>query len=123
MNAFVYWLADGANAAATGLQRPRSEADLVLPDLKAVTFLGTSGWNILAIGIGVAMIGLLFGLVKYQKLRNLPVHKSMLEISELIYGTCKTYLKTQAKFIFQLWVLIATIIIIYFAALEHVEPP
>ncbi len=86
-------------------------------------FLGTSGWNILAIGIGVSIIGLLFGLVKYQKLKNLPVHKAMLEISELIYGTCKTYLRTQAKFIFQLWVLIATIIVIYFAALEKVPGP
>src|ERR1043165_5467710 len=123
MNAFVYWLADGANAAATGVARPRSEADLVLPDLKSVQFLGTSGWNILAIGIGVSLLGLLFGLIKYQKLKTLPVHKAMLEISELIYSTCKTYLRTQAKFIFQLWILIATIIVIYFAALEHVEPP
>src|SRR5215207_9915850 len=100
MTSLIPWLTEGAAAAANaGISRPRSEADLVLPDLKAVTFLGTSGWNILAIGIGVSIIGLLFGLVKYQKLRNLPVHAAMLEISELIYGTCKTYLRTQAKFI------------------------
>jgi K(+)-stimulated pyrophosphate-energized sodium pump len=123
MTSLIPWLTEGAAAAASGgIARPRSEADLVLPDLKAVTFLGTSGWNILAIGIGVSLIGLLFGLVKYQKLKNLPVHKAMLEISELIYSTCKTYLRTQAKFIFQLWILIATIIIIYFAALEKVPP-
>ncbi|HET9621357.1 MAG TPA: sodium/proton-translocating pyrophosphatase, partial [Kofleriaceae bacterium] len=84
--------------------------------------LGTTGWNILAIGLVVSAIGLLFGLVKYQKLRNLPVHAAMLEISELIYSTCKTYLRTQAKFIFQLWILIAIVIVVYFAALEHVEP-
>src|SRR6478735_11532491 len=118
---FVNWLTEGAAAAAGhGVQRPSSEADLVLPDLKSVQFLGTSGWNILAIGIGVSLIGLLFGLVKYQKLKNMPVHKSMVEISELIYSTCKTYLRTQAKFIFQLWILIAAIIVIYFAVLEKV---
>ncbi len=117
----INWLADGATAAATGVAtRPRSEADLVLPDFRQVQFLGTSGWNILALGLAVSAIGLLFGLFKYQKLKNLPVHKAMLEISELIYTTCKTYLRTQGKFIAQLWILIATIIVIYFAALEEV---
>jgi K(+)-stimulated pyrophosphate-energized sodium pump len=80
-----------------------------------------SGWMLLAIGLGVCGIGFLFGLVKYQKLKNLPVHKAMREISELIYGTCKTYLATQAKFIVQLWVLIAAVILVYFAVLEKVE--
>jgi len=123
MTHLLHWLAEGTTAAASSaLNRPRSEADLVLPDLKQVQFLGTSGWNILAIGIAVSAIGLLFGLVKYQKLKNLPVHKAMYEISELIYATCKTYLRTQAKFIAQLWILIAGIIVIYFAALEHVPP-
>jgi K(+)-stimulated pyrophosphate-energized sodium pump len=68
-------------------------------------------------------IGLLFGLLKYQKLRNLPAHKAMIEISELIYATCKTYLKTQAKFIAYLWVLIAAVILVYFAVLEKVPFP
>jgi K(+)-stimulated pyrophosphate-energized sodium pump len=126
MTPLIQWLSEGAaaaGAAATGLVRPRSEADLVLPDLRGVRFIsdnGPTGWWILAIGIVVSAIGLLFGLVKYQKLKNLPVHKAMLEISELIYSTCKTYLRTQAKFIAQLWVLIATIIVIYFAVLEEV---
>jgi len=124
MTSLVQWMTEGAaEAVSHGISRPRSEADLVLPDLHSVQFLGTSGWNILAIGIGVSILGLLFGLMKYQKLKNLPVHKAMYEISELIYGTCKTYLRTQAKFIFQLWVLIATIIVIYFAALEQVPGP
>jgi K(+)-stimulated pyrophosphate-energized sodium pump len=57
--------------------------------------------------------------VKYRTLKNLPVHAAMLEISELIYGTCKTYLKTQAIFIAKLWVMIATVIVIYFAVLER----
>ena len=59
MTPLIHWLTEGAAAAAnSGVVRPRSEADLVLPDLKSVTFLGTSGWNILAIGIAVSAIGL-----------------------------------------------------------------
>jgi K(+)-stimulated pyrophosphate-energized sodium pump len=125
MTSIIHWLADGAHTAASAgiAQRPRSEADLVLPNFREVQFLGTTGWNILAIGLGVCALGLLFGLMKYQKLKKLPVHKAMLEISELIYTTCKTYLRTQAIFIAQLWVLIATIIVVYFAALEKVELP
>src|SRR3954471_17383969 len=121
MYSSLQWLAAEAATAASGVAaRPRSEAQLVLPDLHQVHMLGTTGWNILALGLVVSAIGLLFGLVKYQKLKNLPVHKAMREISELIYATCKTYLRTQAKFIFQLWVLIAIVIVVYFAALEHV---
>jgi K(+)-stimulated pyrophosphate-energized sodium pump len=107
-------------AAATGpAVRPSSEAQLKLPEFNQVKFLGVTGTTLLAIGIGVCGLGFLFGLLKYQKLKNLPVHKAMREISELIYGTCKTYLKTQAKFIAWLWVLIAAVIIIYFKFLEH----
>ena len=126
MMSSITWLAEAV--ATTQARRPHSEADLALPDFHQVKFLGTNGWNILALGLVVSAIGLLFGLVKYQKLKNLPVHKAMLEISELIYSTCKTYLKTQAKFIFQLWILIAGVIIVYFAFLErdldgqHVAP-
>ncbi|HEY4178644.1 MAG TPA: sodium-translocating pyrophosphatase [Kofleriaceae bacterium] len=110
------------NAAAEAVGgRPHSESQLALPNFHNVQFLGTSGWNLLAMGLVVCAIGLLFGLVKYQKLRNLPAHAAMIEISELIYSTCKTYLKTQAKFIAMLWVLIAAVIVVYFAALEHVE--
>ncbi|HSN30785.1 MAG TPA: sodium/proton-translocating pyrophosphatase, partial [Kofleriaceae bacterium] len=122
MTSLIHWLAAGADAAGAASARPRSEAQLQLPDFHQVKFLGLSGWNLLAIGLVVSAIGLLFGLIKYQKLKNLPVHAAMKEISELIYATCKTYLRTQAKFIFQLWVLIAAVIVIYFAALEKVEP-
>jgi K(+)-stimulated pyrophosphate-energized sodium pump len=121
MTPIVQWLAATAESAAHAASaRPRSEAQLVLPDLRQVHMLGITGWNILAIGLAVCAIGLLFGLLKYQNLRNLPVHKAMLEISELIYATCKTYLWTQAKFIFWLWLLIATVIVVYFRALEAV---
>src|ERR1700761_7009797 len=91
-------------AAATGQAvRPSSEAQLALPHFDQVKFLGLPGTTILAIGLAVCGLGFLFGLLKYQKLKNLPVHKAMLEISELIYGTCKTDLRTQAKIIALLW--------------------
>src|SRR5687768_5859088 len=121
MTSLIHWLAAAADPVATGVSaRPHSEAQLALADFHQVKFLGMSGWMILALGLAVSAIGMLFGLMKYQKLKNLPVHEAMREISELIYGTCKTYLKTQAKFIFQLWLLIATVIVVYFAALEKV---
>jgi K(+)-stimulated pyrophosphate-energized sodium pump len=125
MTSLFTWLSAMAGEAAAAGQaaRPHSEAQLTLPDFHQVKFLGTTGWNILAIGLGVCAIGLLFGLMKYQKLKNLPVHKAMREISELIYETCKTYLKTQVKFIALLWLPIATIIVVYFAALEKVPLP
>jgi K(+)-stimulated pyrophosphate-energized sodium pump len=72
------------------------------------------------IGLLFCAAGLLFGLVIYQQLKNLPVHKSMLEISELIYETCKTYLITQGKFILLLWAFIAVIISMYFGWLAPV---
>ena len=100
--------------------RPHSEADLVLPNFKAVTFFGISGWTILAMGLAVAALGIIFGMVIFSRLKNMPVHKSMLEISELIYETCKTYLKQQAKFIGILWVFIATVVVLYFGVLERV---
>src|SRR6266702_2553138 len=85
------------------------EANLILPDLSSVSFLGLSGKGLLSIGILVSLAGLAFGLAISRQLKNLPVHRSMLEISELIYETCKTYLVTQAKFIAVLWAFIADI--------------
>ncbi|MGZ8833769.1 MAG: sodium-translocating pyrophosphatase, partial [Thermoanaerobaculia bacterium] len=84
----------------------RTEANLVLPDLRSVSFLGINGHNLLLGGLVVCAFGMLFGMVMYSQLKNLPVHKSMLEISELIYETCKTYLITPGKFILGLEVLI-----------------
>ena len=99
------------------------EATLVLPDLGSVNFLGsTPGSTLLSGGIVVCILGLVFGLVIYRQLKNMPVHKSMLEISELIYETCKTYLVTQGKFILLLEVFIGVIMIFYFGVLRHFEP-
>src|SRR5688572_28225015 len=92
----------------------RSEANLVLPDLGSVEFLGMSGDRLLLGGMIVCVFGLLFGLMMYMQLRNLPVHSAMREISELIYETCKTYLVTQGKFILLLELFIGAIMVVYF---------
>jgi K(+)-stimulated pyrophosphate-energized sodium pump len=96
------------------------EANLVLPDLSAVNFLGLNGHALLMIGLLFCVGGLLFGLAIYVQLKNLPVHRTMREISELIYETCKTYLVTQGKFIILLWAFIAVIIALYFGYLAPV---
>jgi len=99
------------------------EASLTLPDLKSVYFANFGGLNghaLLSIGLLFCVGGLLFGLAIYVHLKNLPVHRSMLEISELIYETCKTYLVTQGKFIMLLWAFIAVIISLYFGVLAPV---
>jgi K(+)-stimulated pyrophosphate-energized sodium pump len=98
------------------------EAHLVLPDLSQANFLGgTNGRTLLMWGLAVCALGLLFGFVTYKQLRDLPVHRSMLEISELIYETCKTYLITQGKFLLILEIFIGVIIVFYFGLLEHMD--
>src|ERR1043165_346582 len=100
--------------------REGGEAALKLPDLSQVKFLGIDGHTLLLIGLVFCFLGLMFGLVIFIQLKNLPVHRSMKEISELIYETCKTYLITQGKFIMLLWVFIAAIVIAYFGVLRPV---
>ncbi len=97
------------------------EANLKLPDLSQVNFLGTDGHRLLLIGILFCVFGLGFGLVIYTRLKNLPVHRAMREISELIYETCKTYLITQGKFLLLLWAFIAVVIVLYFGVLLKYE--
>ncbi len=98
--------------AATG------EANLKLPDLGTVTFLnGIKGSTLLMAGLGVSALGLIFGLMIFNRLKNMPVHGSMREVSELIYETCKTYLLTQFKFLVILECFIAVIIVFYFGYL------
>ena len=104
--------------AALFAQHPEGgEATLVLPDLSSATFLGIPGRTLLLVGLLVCVAGLAFGLATYRQLKGLPVHKAMLEISELIYETCKTYLITQGKFLLILWVFIGAIVAIYFGTL------
>ena len=98
------------------------EASLKLPSLSTVSFLGgISGSSLLMGGMVVSFLGFIFGLIIYVRLRNMPVHDSMREVSELIYETCKTYLATQGKFLVLLECLIAVIIIFYFGLLQGFE--
>src|SRR5579884_2827598 len=97
------------------------EANLIIPDLSQATFFGgiIDGHTLLLYSFIFVALGLVFGIVIYGQLKNLPVHQSMLEISELIYETCKTYLVTQIKFLVILEIFIGIIIIFYFGYLQH----
>src|SRR5713226_1706794 len=115
-----------AQAPTAAAQPPQSaphqgggEANLKIPDLAQVTFGAMTGRVLLQWGLLVCLLGFGFGLVIYRQLKNLPVHQSMREISELIYETCKTYLVTQGKFLLVLWVFIAVIVTFYFGVLQH----
>ena len=107
-------------ARAASLEPRGGEASLKLPDLSSVSFLGVDGHKLLLWGILFCVFGLVFGLVIFQRLKNLPVHRSMREISELIYETCKTYLITQGRFLILLWIFIAVVIVLYFGVLAPV---
>src|SRR5262245_52193385 len=110
-----------APAASTPGHAGGGEASLKVPDLGQVAFSGVNGRTLLMWGLVVCAVGLLFGLVIFVQLRNLPVHEAMLEISELIYETCKTYLITQGKFLLILEAIIAVIIIFYFGVLSGLD--
>ncbi len=96
-----------------------SETDLIVPDLSSVQFLGTDGRSLLMGGLLVCIFGFVFGMVQFYQIKKLAVHKSMSDISELIYETCKTYLLTQGKFILLLEALVGAIIVAYFGWLRH----
>ena len=113
-----------AATAPGAMARPApegGEANLKLPDLSQVQFLGVDGHKLLLFGIVFCVLGLIFGLAIYTHLKNLPVHRSMREISELIYETCKTYLITQGKFLLLLELFIAAVIVLYFGVLLKYE--
>ena len=101
-------------AQGTGAHRPGGEVNLRLPDLNQGDFLGFTGHQILLSGLVVCVLGLLFGLLSYSHVKNLPVHRSMAEISELIYETCKAYMVQQGKLLLVLFCFIGTVIVVYF---------
>jgi len=98
------------------------EADINLPDLENTTFNvfgGTvGGLTLMYWGLLICIIGLIFAIIQYKQTKNLPAHKSMLDVSETIWQTCKTYLLQQGKFLTVLWILIAICIVYYFAGLQ-----
>jgi K(+)-stimulated pyrophosphate-energized sodium pump len=95
------------------------EADLVIPDLSSVTFFGASGRSLLLWGMSICIFGFVFGLVQFLQIKNIKVHPSLTEISELIFETCKTYLIEQGKFILILELIIGLIIAAYFGWLRN----
>jgi K(+)-stimulated pyrophosphate-energized sodium pump len=107
--------------ARTAPETAGGEANLKLPDLSSVNFWGMDGHKLLLFGILFCVFGLAFGMAIYTKLKNLPVHRAMREISELIYETCKTYLVTQGKFLLLLEAFIAVVIVLYFGVLLHYQ--
>jgi K(+)-stimulated pyrophosphate-energized sodium pump len=126
--AALAWISGTATSAAPtaptapAVQAPAEhaggEANLILPDLSQVSFLGVDGHTLLLGGIAICVLGLIFGLVIMTQLKNMAVHPSMLEVSELIYETCKTYLIQQGKFLLILELFIGTIIALYFGVLQ-----
>ncbi len=119
----VLLLAAALPSVAQAPKEAGGEANLILPNLAQATFFGgaINGRSLLLYGLIIVALGLLFGLVIYQQLKNSAVHRSMLEISELIYETCKTYLITQLKFLVILEVFIGAIIVFYFGVLQHYD--
>jgi len=99
-----------------------SEADLKIPDLSTVPIIfNLDGHTLLMLGIIICAFGAFFGIYQYRRLKKMPVHESMKEISELIYTTCKAYLIVQGKFLLILEVLIGTVMVGYFGCLRHFE--
>src|SRR6056297_671150 len=98
-----------------------SEADLVVPDLSMFKTLGTNGWNLLAWGLVIIVLGMLFGLYQFNRIKKYPSHKAMLNVANTIYETCKTYLLQQGRFLFILFLIIGAAIIYYFGFLARPE--
>src|SRR5687767_1361094 len=94
--------------------RPGGEVNIHLPDLRQGDFFGMTGHQILMFGLGVCVLGLLFGMTSYTAVKKLPVHQSMAEVSELIYETCKAYLAKQGRFLLVLFAFIGVVIVAYF---------
>lgn len=120
--AFLSGCSGGAPEATSGAEGSThgGEAALELPNLsQATVWMGVSGTTLLWISLIVCLVGFIFGIMSYSSLRRLPVHRSMLEISELIYTTCKAYLFKQGRFLMVLWIFITTVIVIYYKFLIH----
>ena len=107
--ALLFMMAVGVSPALA------SEADLVVPSIKTIN---PHSYMLLLIGLGISVIGLVFGLVEFLKIRKLDVHKAMDSVGNTIFETCKTYLVQQGKFLFVLEVLIGLCIAFYFGFLQ-----
>ena len=97
------------------------DADIQLPSLEQLKFFhgAVTAQGILLLGLFVCAVGAAFGIMEYVRTRALPVHRSMSDVSQIIWETCKTYLFQQGKFLAALWVLIAVCMVYYFSGLQH----
>ncbi len=93
-------------------------SDMHFPDFGQITVLGVSGNAIMLVAAAICLVGVAFGLILFSQVRKMPVHKAMLEVSELIYETCKTYLLTQIRFIMLLALFVGTVIALYYGWLS-----
>jgi len=93
-----------------------SEADLVVPSIQQ---LSPENYKLLLIGLGISVLGLIFGMIIFSIIKNLDVHKAMDSVGNTIFETCKTYLIQQGKFLLVLEVLIGLCIAFYFGYLQH----
>ena len=59
--------------AAAPVHAGGGEANLKIPPLDQVRMLGMNGRVLLMMGLGVCVLGLVFGLVIYKQLKSLPV--------------------------------------------------
>jgi len=92
-----------------------SEAELNIPEL-------TPGQNsLLMAGLVICILGMIFGLFMYAKVKNMPAHKSMLDIADVIFQTCKTYLVQQGKLLIILEIFIGACIVYYFGVLQKMH--
>lgn len=99
-----------------------SEIDLKIPSLDVgynIWGYAITGSQILMYGLGVCVLGMIFGFYEFIKIKKMPAHKSMLGVSNTIYETCKTYMKQQAKLLCVLELFIAACIFYYFFFLNH----
>ena len=103
-----------------------SEAELHIPPLNTVYQIfghSVEGTTLLGWGMVVALLGMVFGLIEFLNVKRLPAHESMLEVSSLIYETCKTYLLQQGKLLILLEAFIGFCIFYYFYVLQSMEIP
>ena len=94
-----------------------SEADLQMP----TGFAANPQTKILYWGFLIVILGLLFGFYQFFKVRKLKAHSSMLEIGNVIFKTCATYLRQQGKFLVVLFIFIGLTIALYFGVLSHMD--
>ena len=94
------------------------ESSLVVPNIKDIS---VDSYNLLMIGLAVSIVGVIFGLIEFFKVKKVEVHAVMAEVGNTIFETCKTYLVQQGKFLLALEVLIGLCIAFYFWYLQGME--